>query len=158
MVTVLCTAAAVLFAAGATDPRRLVFQNQPCDHFDASAWECTFNQTYYLDDSAWRGNSNPDAVIVFIPGGEAAMHGLYDYRILRDLAKDRGGLVLSMEHRFYGDSVPVPFPSDINTHRPDLRLLSIEQAIADYANIISVIREQFKCPQCPVVAGGGSCE
>lgn len=35
-------------------------------------------------------------------------------------------------------------------------LLSIEQAMADYANLIADTRTKYKCPHCPVVAGGGS--
>jgi hypothetical protein len=54
-----------------------------------------------------------------------------------------------MEHRFYGNSIPKgPTISASN-----LGLLSIEQAMADYANLISITREKYNCPQCPVVAG-----
>lgn len=43
------------------------------------------------------GPENPDAMITFIPGGEAAMGGMYNYEILRDLATSRGGIVINME-------------------------------------------------------------
>lgn len=57
-----------------------------------------------------------------------------------------------MQHRFYGDSIPMG--PDVGPK--NLGLLSIEQAMADYANLISTTREKYKCPHCPVVAGGGS--
>lgn len=56
------------------------------------------------------------------------------------------------QHRFYGDSVPMG-PA---VNPDNLGLLSLEQAMADYANLISDTREKYKCPHCPVVAGGGS--
>ena len=41
---------------------------QPCDHFNAFAYDCTFHQQYFIDDAAWRGPENLDAMITFIPG------------------------------------------------------------------------------------------
>ena len=54
------------------------------------------------------------------------MHGMYDYAILRDLATARGGLSLTMEHRFYGESLPFGNHSrDRSSSR--FGLLSVEQ-------------------------------
>jgi hypothetical protein len=36
-------------------------------------------------------------MITFIPGGESAMGGMYNYEILRTLATARGGIVITME-------------------------------------------------------------
>ena len=131
------------------------FFTQPCDHFNAIAYDCTFQQQYFIDDAAWLGPSNPQAMITFIPGGEAAMGGMYNYAVLRELAESRSGLALTMEHRFYGLSRPFGNSSHERS-RDKLGLLSIEQAMADYANLISAVREEYQCAWCPVVAGGGS--
>eukprot|EP00662_Eupelagonemidae_sp_cell21_P034920 gene34920-44032_t len=50
------------------------------------------------------------------------MGGMYDYEILRQLAASRGGISLTMEHRYYGDSRPL-------NH---------------------LLRERYGCPHCPV--------
>ena len=131
------------------------FFTQPCDHFNAIAYDCSFQQQYFVDDAAWKGPMSPTAMITFIPGGEAAMGGMYNYDVLRKLATSRGGLALTMEHRFYGQSLPFGNHSH-DRSRDKLGLLSIEQAMADYANLISAIRAEYKCEFCPVVAGGGS--
>ena len=126
-----------LIAAVATPVQK--FFTQPCDHFNAIAYGCTFQQKYFIDDSAWKGSDNPHAMITFIPGGEAAMGGMYNYAVLRDLATSRGGLVLTMEHRYYGDSLP--FGNHSRDRSPDrLGLASIEQAMSDYANLIETVR------------------
>mmetsp|Transcript_10428 Transcript_10428/g.26773 ORF Transcript_10428/g.26773 Transcript_10428/m.26773 type:complete len:471 (-) Transcript_10428:34-1446(-) len=129
-----------------------MFIEHPCDHFDAERWNCTFQHKYFIDDHAWKGASNADAMITFIPGGESAMGGMYNYEILRELAYSRGGIVITMEHRFYGDSIP----GGPDVKVANMGLLTIEQAMADYADLISRTRAKYECPHCPVVAGGGS--
>ena len=64
------------------------------------------------------------------------MGGMYNYDILKQLAFSRGGIVITMEHRFYGNSIP----KGPTVSRSNLGLLSIEQAMADYANLISDTR------------------
>jgi lysosomal Pro-X carboxypeptidase len=66
------------------------------------------------------------------------------------------GILLTMEHRFYGDSIPFGSAEEAFSHATDrIGLLSVEQAMADYANLISAVKAEH-CPRCSVVAGGGS--
>ena len=129
---------------------------QPCDHFDATASACTFQQKFFIDDHAWAGPSSPTAMITFIPGGESAMGGMYNYEILRNLAYTRGGIALTMEHRFFGDSMPYGANQSSFHVKAHVARFSVEQAMADYASLIEAVRIEYKCPHCPVVAGGGS--
>jgi alpha-L-fucosidase len=66
-----------------------------------------------------------------------------------------GGLKLMMEHRFYGDSLP--FGEESFENRPDrIGLLSMENALGDYAALISEVKREVGCADCPVLALGGS--
>lgn len=69
-------------------------------------------------------------------------------------APKMNGMMVFMEHRFFGESVPFKAPFKDS---PDVvGLLSVEQALADYAAIISAIRDEFKAWDAPVVTFGGS--
>jgi pimeloyl-ACP methyl ester carboxylesterase len=160
MVVTLMIEASAALAGGSASPTPAPtlpaqYFSQPCDHFNAASWNCTFQQKYYIDDHAWESGQNPTAMITFIPGGESAMGGMYNYAILRDLAYSRHGIALTMEHRFWGDSIP--FGANQSSFRGQhVGLLTVEQCMADYAALIEHVRAQYKCPHCPVVAGGGS--
>jgi hypothetical protein len=83
-----------------------MFFNQPCDHFNAES-SCTFRQKYefqtlgpapnscthtlaaghctpryFINTTAFEPSAD-DAIIAFIPGGEAAMGGFYGYQIMK---------------------------------------------------------------------------
>lgn len=63
-------------------------------------------------------------------------------------------LVVFVEHRYYGKSQP--YGSNPSQH--DLRELTVEQAMADYAWFIQTFRHRQGClrDKCPVVTFGGS--
>jgi lysosomal Pro-X carboxypeptidase len=130
---------------------------QKLDHFNAEAGSWT--QRYYVDSSAWSGAAELGPVL-FIPGGEWSVtpeKGLL-YGMVRELAVELGGIAMIAEHRFYGGSIPFngsveeafqPVPSRIG-------LLSVAQAMADYAALINTVRDEHGCPDCPVISFGGS--
>jgi hypothetical protein len=59
--------------------------------------------------------------------------------------------VIEAEHRFYGESVPVP---PYSTQR--LQLLTPQQSLADTARFILFIKNQYNIPNAKVVTFGGS--
>jgi pimeloyl-ACP methyl ester carboxylesterase len=67
--------------------------------------------------------------IVMLGGeGPMATHYVTGHFYINEMAKHFGGLILSLEHRFYGESMPTADSSTAN-----LRYLSSEQALADAA-------------------------
>ena len=73
-----------------------------------------------------------------------------------DLAREHNGLMAIVEHRFYGGSLPFG-PVDSFAARPDrIGLLTIEQAMADYAAVIQSIQKEHGMVGAPVVSLGGS--
>ena len=54
--------------------------------------------------------------------------------------------------RFYGKSLP--FGNKSFAH-PYVGLLSIEQALGDYAVLLTVLRDELNATACPVITFGG---
>jgi pimeloyl-ACP methyl ester carboxylesterase len=87
----------------------------------------TFTQRY-LVDSQFYDKANPGPVFLYI-GGEGTLTGVSGY--VSYLAQNYSALILALEHRFYGDSVPDSIPDPMAT--PNLRYLSVGNALADLA-------------------------
>jgi len=65
----------------------------------------------------------------------------------------RGALLLFPEERYYGESQP--FGKD-SLAPQNAVYLSTEQVLADYALLLTTVKEQLNASTCPVVAFGGS--
>ena len=117
------------------DPPATRFLSQRQDHFDRQntrRWQQRFlvNDTYF-------DRSRADAPIFLCVGGEGrplsamvVLTGTAHCALMVDAAKEEGALILALEHRYYGESIPV---DDFST--PNLRWLSSHQALADIASL-----------------------
>ena len=105
-------------------------------HFDDSD-NSTFCQRYWIDASNYR----PGGPVFVLDGGETDGAGRLPYLekgILQILANATNGISIVLEHRYYGESVPVEsFTTD------NLRWLNNEEALEDSAYFI----EHFKMPK-----------
>ena len=115
---------------------------------------------YYVNDTFYKppADGEPAAPLIFIPGGEWSVtptKGIL-YGMAHDLAREHNGLMAIVEHRFYGGSLPFG-PVESFAARPDrIGLLTIEQAMADYAAVIQSIQKEHGMVGAPVVSLGGS--
>ena len=105
------------------------FFPQTLDHFDVTPDAATpqWQQRFWLNASLWAGG---DAPIFFYIEGEGAGSA---YSVVAgehvELAATYSALIVSLEHRYYGASIPTP---DLTTG--NMRFLSSHQALADIAN------------------------
>ncbi|PIL30738.1 hypothetical protein GSI_06906 [Ganoderma sinense ZZ0214-1] len=105
---------------------------QPLDHFTNTGF--TWQQRYWVSDRHYKPGG---PVIVFEAGegpGDERMP-ILDTGIINILANATNGLGIVLEHRYYGESVPV-----LNFTTDSLRWLNNEQAAADSANFISNVK------------------
>ncbi|XP_077601261.1 dipeptidyl peptidase 2-like [Stigmatopora nigra] len=125
---------------------------QTLDHFNFNSMgNGTFLQRYLITDEYWKIGYGP---IFFYTGNEG---DIWEFALnsgfLMELAAQQHALVIFAEHRYYGKSTP--FGND-SFNIPQIGLLTVEQAIADYAIIISVLKHEMAATDCPVIVFGGS--
>ena len=126
---------------------------QEVDHFNSSSTD-TFNQYYYLNSDFALNKTKSDSLLLYI-GGEGP---LSNSSVLSgsavELAKQTKSILLSLEHRFFGDS---QIPG--NDYTPKyLKFLTVEQALADLANFINEMKGIYcnNPSECSVGVIGGS--
>ena len=121
----------------------------PLDHRAPTAHP-TFQLRYWVNDTLYK----PGSPLFFILGGEgpespaavSARSGVSWY------AQQFGALLVAAEHRFYGESVP-----SNNVSVTNLRFLTSEQALADFATLVTNLTATLQLPaNTPVIAFGGS--
>lgn len=111
---------------------------QKQDHFDKSNTN-TWNQAYFVNDTFW--SSGSDAPVVLCIGGEGPMHSIYCHLGLH-IARELGGLVFGVEHRYYGCHNKSACPYDDKTPN-HLQYLSSRQALADLAEFHKYASGQY---------------
>jgi len=122
--------------------------DQRVDHFDPLN-SGTWRQKYFVNDTFW----TTGGPIFYLLGGEGpiAPSDVLGHFVLNNYAQTFGALIVSVEHRFYGESQPF---ADLST--PNLKYLTSEQALADYAAVRQHIVEQYECPNNKWIVFGGS--
>jgi hypothetical protein len=125
--------------------------DQRVDHFDPTNMN-TFKQLYYVNDTFWSGAAT-GAPIFIVLGGEGPVSPAYvlDHFVVASYAAQFGALIVAVEHRFYGQSMPA---ADLSTQ--NLRLLSTQQALADYAEFRNFISNKYNATKSKWISFGGS--
>lgn len=135
------------------DVEELYFDGAVIDNFapvnSQETWRSK-GQRYFVNRKFWAGAGAP--IFVFIGGeGEESCQRLSENLYMYELAKENNALMIDVEHRFYGQSLPTEDSSTKN-----LAYLSSDQALADLARIIPHIKQQLNSPHSKVITFGGS--
>ncbi len=107
-------------------------------------------QRYWINKDLWGGVDFP--IFVFIGGeGEESCSRLTDYLYMYNLAQENKGLLVDVEHRFYGQSYPT---EDMSTE--SYKYLNADQALADLARLIGKIKKDLNTVNSKVITLSGS--
>jgi len=132
---------------------------QSLDHFSTANSNQTFNQTYVVCNAAFPTTPEVQAAqgtIIFFLGNEGPL-GTPQQPIVFENAARMHALVIELEHRYYGSSLPC-VPDNV-TGLPtteQLQFLSVEQVMEDSKTVLQAVRLQYNIStQVPVVVIGG---
>ncbi|KAJ9454524.1 Prolyl carboxy peptidase like protein 5 [Diplonema papillatum] len=139
----------------------VTYVTQPVDHFDFRVPARTFEQRVLVNADAWTGEGKlPNGCrgpILFYTGNEGPIPAFWASAgfVVEELAQELHALVLFAEHRYYGESLP--FGNQSLSTPENARYLSVEQALADYAQVITNEKStRAGAAGCPVISFGGS--
>ncbi|GIL59446.1 hypothetical protein Vafri_14127, partial [Volvox africanus] len=133
------------------------WRNATLDHFSRiqpDGGVVTFPQRYFVCTNYWRpreldGTSGP---IFFYLGNEADVTlYLNNTGLMWESAPDFGAMLVFAEHRYYGESIP--YGKHVRKH---MGYLMAEQAMADYAELITEIKDEYDANGSAVIGFGGS--
>ncbi|KAF8009532.1 hypothetical protein BT93_J0517 [Corymbia citriodora subsp. variegata] len=145
-------------SASITDDVETFFFNQTLDHFNYRPESYTTFQQRYLIDSRYWGGANSSAPIFVYLGAESPIDGSpTSIGFLRDNAPQFKALLVYIEHRYYGESIPLGMSFEEALNDENIRgYFSSAQALADYAAIILHVKRNFNARDSPIIVMGGS--
>lgn len=127
------------------------------DHF-AYDNNATFKLRYLISTkyATRNGSQGRPSPILFYAGNEGPIEGFYDASgfITETLAKEFGALVIFAEHRFFGKSFPFGGEQDYDLSKN--KYLTVEQAMADFVELLTYLKQEHSLHDMPVIAFGGS--
>ncbi|KVI00107.1 Peptidase S28 [Cynara cardunculus var. scolymus] len=130
---------------------------QTLDHFNFKTESyTTFQQRYVVNRRYWGGPTNNSPIFLYT-GEETDIMGDVKYiGFVRVLASRFNALLVYIEHRYYGTSMPFGSKEEAYKNGNTLGFFSSEQALADYAQIIVDVKKDMSAQNCPVIAVGAS--
>ncbi|XVE59470.1 hypothetical protein DITRI_Ditri05aG0048700 [Diplodiscus trichospermus] len=147
----------LLSSAAVSEDLQTFFYPQTLDHFNYRPESyTTFQQRYVMNFKHW-GGANASAPILAYLGAESPLDSdLAVIGFLNDNAIRFNALVVYIEHRYYGKSIPFASREEAFRNASTLGYFSSVQAIADYAEIIMHIKKKLHAFYSPVIVIGGS--
>ncbi|XP_059664417.1 uncharacterized protein LOC132310234 [Cornus florida] len=138
----------------------IFFYNQTLDHFNYKPESyTTFPQRYVINTKYWGGAKENAPIFVYL-GAEAPLikneTANMTGALLTDSAPRFKALLIYIEHRFYGKSVPFGSFENAMKNATLRGYFNSAQAIADYATVITYVKEKLSAPLSPVIVIGGS--
>jgi pimeloyl-ACP methyl ester carboxylesterase len=121
--------------------------SQTIDHFSDSP-SC-FDQRDFISSPS----PNPAPIILFVGGAENISTSRAFSPVVDGLVNLMGGILVALEHRFYGNSHPTDLTSENLS-----RYLNTGQALEDLAQFVESLRRNISCDHisCPVLVIGDS--
>ncbi|CAO2819568.1 unnamed protein product [Amaranthus hypochondriacus] len=138
-------------------PARRYIYTQILDHWNFGYLHIIpFNQIYYIDFTYWTGAQAKGPILVYFGGEGPISSFINNIGIINLSAPELGALIVYIEHRFYGESVPMGSIDEAMNDSDTRSCLNVEQALADFADIIQHIKHNLSATNSPVIVIGGS--
>ncbi|XP_057953876.1 uncharacterized protein LOC131148157 [Malania oleifera] len=147
----------VVPSASSSSDLKTFFYNQTLDHFNYNP-DCytTFPQKYMMSTEYWGGAAANAPIFVYF-GAEAPLdEDKYFVGFLSDNARHFQALIVYIEHRFYGESKHLKSIEEVLKNATIRGYFNSAQAIADYAEVLTYLKETLNAKNSPTIVIGGS--
>ncbi|KAL5698348.1 lysosomal Pro-Xaa carboxypeptidase [Ranunculus cassubicifolius] len=137
------------------DGMKTFYYTQTLDHFNYRPdSHLTFQQRYVINSRYWGGVNTSSPIFVHL-GAENSVEDDFD-TILIDWAPQFNALIVFIEHRYYGKSMPFGSRKEAFSNTTTLGYFNAAQALADYAEVIVNLKKNFSAQDCPIIVVGES--
>ncbi|XP_059644357.1 uncharacterized protein LOC132286110 [Cornus florida] len=132
------------------------FYTQTLDHFNYRPESyTTFKQKYVINFKYWGGAKKHSPIFVYLDG-ESPLSDVPGSGFETDIAPRFKALLIYIEHRFYGKSIPFGSFEKAMKNVTLRGYFNSAQALADSAKIILYLKKKFHAHYSPVIVFGGS--
>ncbi|GJX95962.1 lysosomal Pro-X carboxypeptidase [Tanacetum coccineum] len=132
------------------------YYEQTLDHFSFNDDLPKFQQRYLINTDHWVGPTRVGPIFLYC-GNEGDIEWFaVNSGFVWELAPRFGALVVFPEHRYYGESMPYGGRDEAYKNASTLAHLTAEQALADYAVLITDLKRNLSAEASPVILFGGS--
>ncbi|XP_010535638.1 PREDICTED: lysosomal Pro-X carboxypeptidase [Tarenaya hassleriana] len=131
--------------------------DQDLDHFTYTPESYTkFRQRYAVDTRYWGGAEANSPILAYL-GEETSMDtDLRAIGFLRENGPHFKALLVYMEHRYYGESMPFGSAKEALKNATAMGYFNTAQALADYAAILLHVKDKYAAKHSPIIVVGGS--
>ncbi|KAJ0039638.1 hypothetical protein Pint_27827 [Pistacia integerrima] len=131
------------------------YYEQRLDHFSFADLP-NFQQRYLINTEHWLGPFHLAPIFLYC-GNEGDIEWFaVNSGFMWDVAPKFGAMLVFPEHRYYGESLPYGSREEAYRNATTLSYLTAEQALADFAVLITDLKRNLSAEACPVVLFGGS--
>ncbi|KAJ0238799.1 Serine carboxypeptidase S28 family protein [Hirschfeldia incana] len=135
---------------------KFLYYDQSLDHFTFTPESYqTFQQRYVINAKHWAGSKANAPILAFL-GEEASIESDLYVGFFQDNGPRLKALLVYIEHRYYGKSVPFGSAEEALKNATTLGYLNAAQALADYAAILVHVKEKYSAKHSPIIVVGGS--
>nr|XP_043615611.1 lysosomal Pro-X carboxypeptidase-like isoform X2 [Erigeron canadensis] len=129
---------------------------QTLDHFSFNDDLPSFQQRYLINTDHWVGPSRMGPIFMYC-GNEGDIEWFaVNSGFVWEIAPRFGAMVIFPEHRYYGESMPYGGRDEAYKNASTLAHLTAEQALADFAVLITDLKRNLSAQASPVILFGGS--
>ncbi|KAH9700254.1 prolylcarboxypeptidase-like protein [Citrus sinensis] len=149
----------ILSSATISEDFQTFYYNQTLDHFNYRPESySTFQQRYIINFKYWGGGADQSNAPIFAYlGAESPLDNAPSViGFLTDNAPQFKALLVYIEHRYYGKSIPFGSREEALKNASTLGYFNSAQALADYAEILLYIKQKYNATNSPVIVIGGS--
>ncbi|XP_061345372.1 uncharacterized protein LOC133291175 isoform X2 [Gastrolobium bilobum] len=143
--------------ASNTEDVKTFFYKQNLDHFNYRPQSYRkFQQRYMINFKYWGGANSSAPIFAYLGAEEPIDNSPTGIGFMTDNAASFNALLVYIEHRYYGKSVPFGSREEAFKNASTIGYFNSAQAIADYAAVLVHIKKTLHAQKSPVIVIGGS--